>query len=167
MRSKVFVGIDVGFNGGIVAINEDTTIVEQHCIPKDITELYQPFSTISDNYDEIHCWVEDVHSIYGMSAKSNFRFGWIKGAKETLARDYFGVCNLVTPKVWQKDIWRDEDVVLNSKGGKDTKATSLKAAERLWPGHDFTRSARATKPHDGLVDAALIALYGYITYYPR
>jgi hypothetical protein len=42
----------------------------------------------------------------------------------------------------------------------DTKKTAKLVAKRLWPGQDFTKSARAYQPHDGKCDAALIAEWG-------
>jgi len=58
-----------------------------------------------------------------------------------------------TPKTWQKVAW----------GGipraKDTKQTSVQAASILFPDEKFLATKRSRKPHDGLVDAALIAYY--------
>ena len=102
--------------------------------------------------------IEDVHSLYGMSAKSNFNFGHIKGFKEGVLTAYGFDYKLVAPKVWQRGVWTEEDVIIK-KGKKDTKATSLNAAKRLWPNHDFRKSNRAKKPHDGIIDAALMAEY--------
>ena len=39
----------------------------------------------------------------------------------------------------------------------DTKATSLTAAKRLWPGDGFLASPKSKVAHDGIVDAMLIA----------
>ena len=47
--------------------------------------------------------------------------------------------------------------------GGDTKARALAAACARWPGVDWTASSRARKPHDGIVDAALLALWGTLT----
>jgi len=37
---------------------------------------------------------------------------------------------------------------------------ALVAAKRLFPGQDFTLTERATKAHDGMVDALLMSEYG-------
>lgn len=44
--------------------------------------------------------------------------------------------------------------------GRD-KGRSILAAGRLMPGLDLRRSERAKKPHDGIADAGLMALYAY------
>lgn len=83
----------------------------------------------------------------------------------------------IKPKVWQQLIWEDEDLVIDKKAsvGKkkpvlDTKATSYNAAVRLYPDQkdwiytddtpEGDKTGRKTKHHDGLVDAALVALAG-------
>jgi hypothetical protein len=64
----------------------------------------------------------------------------------------------IRPQAWQKTFWAKPKM---PKGQKfDTKAAALRSANMLWPTEDWTKSDRATKPHDGMVDAALIAEYG-------
>lgn len=168
--NKVYVGIDVGGNGGVFAFTDTGMILIKEAIPQikgGGGVDYRKLATILKNIKgkafidtEITVGIEDVHSLYGMSAKSNFSFGHIKGVKigmlEILGYDY----TLVAPKTWQKLIWKDSDIVLKDTGkGKNTKATSLNAAVRIFPDVDFRKSSRATKPHDGIFDAALIAEY--------
>ena len=177
MNKNIFVGVDVGKNGGVFAMYDDGVVIVKEAIPKlkgedevDYVELLHIFRHItraSRRKAEAIVIIEDVHSLYGMSAKSNFTFGHIKGVKEAMmvALDYD--YRLIPPKKWQNLVWKDEDVVYETtkagKKKKDTKATSLKAAQRLFPAVDFTRSARAKKPHDGIVDAALMAEYARLT----
>lgn len=44
----------------------------------------------------------------------------------------------------------------------DTKPRALAKALQLWPGETFLASERCRVPHDGMIDAALIAEYGRI-----
>lgn len=73
------------------------------------------------------------------------------------------VCNhvrhhIVRPVEWQREFWKRPKM---PKGQKfDTKAAALSAANQIWPEADWRKSERATNPHDGIVDAALIAEYG-------
>lgn len=118
------------------------------------------------------CMQEDVHALFGSSAAGTFEFGDANGALRTLlqlmgylrkAAKPFEVL-LVQPKAWQKKAWipscivyKDETDKLGRKK-KDTKATSLKVAELLFPGVSFV-PPRCKNIHDGLIDAALIAYY--------
>lgn len=59
----------------------------------------------------------------------------------------------VTPCQWQK-------VMLPGCKAGDTKPRALAAARALWPAESFLQSDRCRVPHDGIIDAALIAEFG-------
>jgi hypothetical protein len=50
-------------------------------------------------------------------------------------------------------------VPANKAGGKTTKEQAFDIAHMLYPDENFTKSERAHKPHDGVVDSCLIAKY--------
>ena len=120
--------------------------------------------------------VEDVHSIFGSSASSNFAFGGRRREPNAMfsmlvaMMDRYGThegvsvsLEEVPPKVWQKEIHTTSDKTY--KASKlDTKATSIRAAQRIFPMTDFTKpwSGKGKKPvkiQDGMCDAALLAEY--------
>lgn len=120
--------------------------------------------------------VEDVHSIFGSSASSNFSFGGRRREPNALFAMIAAINNRedifhgvrfaleeVPPKTWQKEIHTTADKTY--KASKlDTKATSIRAATRLFPNVSFTKpwdgkGKKPTKIQDGLCDAALIAEY--------
>lgn len=160
----IYVGIDVGGKGGIFAMDDNGEVVLKEAIPtkKGSTEVdYEGLSFLLKEIrrkDNSTAVLEDVHSLFGMSAKSNFSFGLIKGVKMGMLTSLGYSWHLVHPKTWQKEVWITEDIVMNGKK-KDTKATSLNAARRLFPNVDFRKSERAKIPHDGIVDGALMAEY--------
>lgn len=135
----------------------------------DIEHLWNALLPYSDRIDLYA--QEDVHALFGSSAKGTFEFGDANGALRTvlqllgLRRDA-GRAHVVTvqPKIWQKKAWQPqhikflEDTDKLGRKKKDTKATSLAAAKDLFPGVSFVPK-RAKLPHDGIVDAALIAYY--------
>jgi hypothetical protein len=57
----------------------------------------------------------------------------------------------VTPPQWQK-------ALLNCAKGQ-TKAAALTKARSLWPNQEWLASPQCRRPHDGMIDAALIAEY--------
>jgi hypothetical protein len=57
------------------------------------------------------------------------------------------------PQAWQR-------VMLPNCAKGDTKPAALAKAKQLWPAETWLATNRSTKPHDGLVDAALIAEFG-------
>lgn len=58
----------------------------------------------------------------------------------------------ITPQSWQK-------VMLPGCKAGDTKPAALRVASKIWPEEDWLATKRSKVPHDGLVDAALIAEY--------
>lgn len=61
---------------------------------------------------------------------------------------------LVLPKRWQ------EAMLAGTSVSADTKARSIEAASRLFPGFDLRPTPRSRKPSDGLSDALLLAEFG-------
>jgi hypothetical protein len=167
----IFCGIDPGKTGGITFIHDGH--IQMYTIPLigklvDLHEMYNILYAhlIQDGESHIAC-LEDVSSIPGASAGSNFAFGENKGHIEGLLVGMGASYQKVAPKAWQKVCWEGVPLMKKPcKGGEknDTKAMSLVAAKRLFPGESFLASARSSVPHDGLVDAALIAKYGQIKY---
>lgn len=175
-KLTLYGGIDVGAKGGIAFIEPHGVIHMAEAIPmeNDVPDLAALFDLMTVPWANGHTVerivIEDVHAIFGSSAKSTFNFGLIKGVKlgylEILARNYMIPYSLVQPKTWQKKVWLEEDLVLKEdkkRPTKDTKATSLNAAMRLWPFAEFKKNERSRVPHDGIVDALLMAEYCRLT----
>lgn len=166
---KVYVGIDPGKSGAISFVNPEG-LLEKWGIPiagKDIdaNELYRILKDISERYSPVVI-LEDVHSLFGMSAASNFSFGFVCGMIRAMVIANTIPFHMVAPKTWQKLIWVNDDKVYKPKKptqknpSVDTKATSLKAATRIFPHFDLTKNERSKVPHDGIVDAVLLSEYG-------
>lgn len=151
--------IDVWEKWWIVTIDENTKVVAKLWIPhiwKDV-DWYELQSILWDIYSLVA--IEDVHSIYWMSAKSNFNFWYIKWFK-VWCLPCLNV-HFVKPKEWQKVVWEESDYVYQEDNPKrkDTKKTSLNAANRIFPWVDWRNSIRQKKQQDWLYDAALIAYW--------
>jgi hypothetical protein len=170
-KPRLWIGIDPGKEGGIVAMDE-RCVMEKWITPRfkdeiDLDGFYDIFSKLINSYT-ITVIIEDVHSIFGVSAAANFGLGFIVGATRAIIKAHGLKYVLVPPKDWQAEIWVHSDKIFKPlKEGKkrptiDTKATSAMAAKRLFPKFDFRKSdsIRVTKDHDGIIDAALIAEYG-------
>lgn len=166
---KKYIGIDVG-NKGFISVIEDWEF--RFCSIEDSDNLslskFLLDETLGQNAAVV---IEDVHAIYGSSAKGTFNFGFIKGFLIGLLVAHKIPYTLVQPKEWQGYIWTNADMVVSNnkitqKNGKvvnrretDTKATSINAAQRLFPSVDFRKSDRCKKIDDNKVDALLMAEY--------
>lgn len=168
-KLKCYVGIDPGLNGGVVAMTQ-LKLIGKWIMPLadkevDIAGLYGLFKDLMGNYNLVVV-LEDVHSIYGVSAAANYTFGFVCGAIEAVVVSHKLKLIKVQPKKWQAEIWSNSDKVYKPKKPEqknpsiDTKGTSLKAAVRLFPGLDLRKSARAKNFHDGIIDGLLLSEYG-------
>lgn len=167
--SKCYAGIDPGSKGFLVVQYEGK--FEFFSIDDmDLQQLTDTFAYIKNKYESIVCVMEQIHAIFGSSAKATFSFGEIFGKLQALLVANKIPYVLVQPKEWQKVMWTNADMVVSYKQVKvkdkvvskkvvDTKATSINAAKRLFPTMDFRKSERAKNIDDNKVDATLMSEY--------
>ena len=169
---KIAVGIDPGKTGFIAIQNLSTNNHYFYEIPKigneiDLVALNKvfeeevyPFVVPQGKAVKIHAVIEDVHSIFGSSSKSNFSFGRTVGILHALLVANNIPYTAVKPKEWQKEMWQGVPVQKKAGGKKnDTKATSELAARRLFPEIDFRRNERCRVSDDNKIDALLLCEY--------
>lgn len=172
------IGIDPGKTGAIVCITPgNPQTIEKWVVPtigkeldlRGLVGILQKFVLLP-----VHVYIEDVHAIFGSAAGATFTFGFVCGAIQGIVAAAGFKYTLVQPKAWQKEIYQGIPeirkpsirITKGKRAGKlmqgklDTKAMSLLAAKRLFPDVDLTATERSTKPHEGIVDALLIAEYG-------
>lgn len=98
---------------------------------------------------------EKVASRPGQSSVATFSFGFSTGRILGIICECLELPVIeVSPQRWQKPLHIGID------GSLDAKERSLQAATKLFPKWDFRKSERSKKPHDGIIDAVLIAYYG-------
>ena len=147
-------GIDPGTNGAIAVLDSKN--------PDSVALLDLKKNSICDTWNWLHTeglalesskiWVEDVHSMFGMSAKSNFGFGRNLGTVLTIAELLTGKDpNTITPKIWQKYI----GVTVK---GKAIKKEVAEIAQGLYPNAELHGKRGGLL--DGRADALMIAHYG-------
>ena len=155
MKSKkVWIGVDNGKAGALVAIDENNAIVEKIKMPMNGKEYDIP--EISDWLEKFQVQMVTLENTYsGQFAQAAMKLGFCKGMFEGLCVALRLPYIVVHPKTWQKQIFSGMD-----QG--DTKVASITFAKRMWAKEDWVmgKTARAKKPDDGLTDAACLALYG-------
>lgn len=196
VKEKVpaYLAIDPGKFGGLTVMCEGKLVFKSP-MPLtagdnlDLKALYDLITGLTSDY-LLTVLIEDVHSIFGSSAGSNFTFGYVCGAIEAVVV----CCRLkyikVQPKTWQKEVWTNPDKCYKPKrpdqknASVDTKPTSLNCARRLFPDFDFRSvedsyyadSSQNRKlgrvgqvvmtknqiPNDGIIDSALMCEYARI-----
>ena len=158
MSKTIYIGVDNGLNGALVAI-QGNKILEKIVMPtvsstKNKRE-YDNFGVIAffNRYKDATVILEKAHAmpVLGKVQAFNFGkgFGLMIGILSALQFRY----HVVHPKTWQKQMFKDINYT-------DTKQASALIAQRLYPGIDFTATERSKKIHDGITDALLLAEYG-------
>ena len=152
---NIYLGIDPGLNGGLVAINENEGI-EYKCVMPTLMNKKKDL-----DIKEIGVIIEDL-DFYAKEKKgqlfvilekqyvrpvSGKRSCWMNGFSYGVLRTaiaFVGVqTELVTPQIWMKALG------LNSKDKKG----SIKYCVDKYPSEDWTATERSRKVHDGLTDA--------------
>ena len=149
----LIVGIDPGANGAIAILDSEN--------PDSVALLDLKKTTINNIHNWLHSqlrfrgseiWIEDIHSMYGMSAKSNFSFGRNLGTILAITELLKGIPpKTVTPKIWQKYVG------VTAKG-KAIKKQVAKIAQYLYPQAELHGKRGGLL--DGRSDALMIAYYG-------
>lgn len=174
MENSVYMGIDPGSKGFISVLKQENgeKVFEFYSIEdNDAYQLGDILSEIKHKYQNVTCVMEEVHAIFGSSAKSTFSFGEINGILKGLLIANKIPYHLVAPKTWQKEMWDNKDLVVAYKTIKikdkdvikkevNTKQTSFNTAKRIFPHIDLRKTERCKKSDDNKVDSLLIAEYG-------
>ena len=166
--SKTYIGIDIGKNGAIAVISPDGAITKIK-MPLIKTELdYHELSSIINgevtHSGSVHVVFEQLGVIFGSSKQTAFSMGEQIGAVEMSCICQGVPYTKVRAVDWQKVMLQGvapvtKPSVTGKTVVKDTKAMALIAIKRLFPNLKLTFGDKATKPHDGLIDAVLIAEY--------
>lgn len=152
-------GIDPGQTGGLAIVDfaDGGFPVIYEAIPMPVTSIGKKKAL---NHNLIWNWfsqmddidvgvIEAVHAMPKQGVSSSFQFGRMFGAAESMMYDYCQRQAYVSPRVWKKFMNLSSD-----KGASIDLATRMfgeKAAENYWP----------LKKHEGVAEAALIAVYWY------
>jgi hypothetical protein len=166
----VFVGIDPGSKGYLCALAPSIGKAEFiECAAKPIL-IAEFLDHLENSYQVNRVMIEDVHSIFGANAKSNFNFGFNLGLLHGICLSQgFGI-DIVNPKVWQKfigvklapvpkDASAAEKKKINVARKKQLKESVGKICERLYP--DINIRGPNGGLLDGKSDSLAIAHYAY------
>lgn len=168
-------GIDPGLTGGIVVLGEDRKLLAKYPIPSiittkkmsggktkrtsaiDLNGLRKIFEEWADFIDVVY--LEKVSAMPNQGVVSVFKFGRVFGILEAMVAAYKMPVVMVTPRTWCKTMHKGVSPDLSPK------AKSGVVLGRLFPEIDLRATERSKKPHEGMLDALLIAEYGRKEHY--
>ena len=153
----VFIGIDPGKKGGVAVIRDGQLVyTEPMGTIWDIRDTLVNFKRQEDGdgflVNDTWAYIEKSQARPGQGVVSMFNygkgFGEILGILTAIETPY----ELTRPQQWQKVM------IPGSKKGNSKKDALIKARQ-LFPQETFIQKG-CRKPHDGIIDAVLIAEYG-------
>ena len=155
---NIICGIDPGINGGICLINHEGYI--RQCVPMPVPYIGKATELDRDGIAAIvHladvAYIEKAQAMPKMGVKAMFNYGAGYGTLLTMMWATKMPYHEVRPMTWHKVMLADMP-----RDKKSIKGASIKRAMQLQPGYDFRKSQRCRKPHDGMVEAYLIAEHG-------
>jgi len=161
MNDRLVVGIDNGLTGGMCALCPVSgNVVATAVMPVKkngkrneicAAALVDWIICLDLLVDKVVVEESPAHAPSAASLSSmSISFGKMVGA--------FEVTGFRVERVMVRD-WQREMLGKKIPQGM-TKPLALAYARRRWPDQNWLASARCKTPHDGIIDAALIALYG-------
>lgn len=101
MSEKTYIGIDPG-NLGVIAVQKNGVFSHFFISDNDLYQLSEIIARIRQENPNIVCVMEQIHAIFGSSAKATFSFGEIFGQLKALLAAHHIPFVLIPPKEWQK-----------------------------------------------------------------
>lgn len=164
---RLYIGIDIGKQGAFYIMDDNGNEVDRGKMPmiKDKVDWHK-LNQILSAYEGFNGMVvfEKLQSIFKSSKRTAFSMGEQFGAVRMCCIANAVSYTEVPAKNWQAEIFQGQDKIYKSGGKKaesriDTKAMALMAVKRLFPKVDLLMTEKSSVPHDGLVDAILMAEY--------
>lgn len=151
----MILGVDPGFSGGCAILSTGGE-VQHACIMPLVAKVldFVSVSELIERFHVTHCFLEKAQSFPKQGVVSSFNYGKHFGHIEATIAMLKVPYTLVTPSVWTKELHQGIEQFLPAK------QKSLLAITRLYPGYDLRKNARCKNPHEGIMDAILIAAYG-------
>ena len=155
---KLFMGVDPGMSGAFAIVDADGKYVDSLVVPVvgkviDVPTILEWLERHRPNI--VQAALEQVGSRPGQGVSTMFKFGRVYGLMEGLLAGLQIPYTLIPPSKWAPALHAG----VEGRDSLTAKECSVVAARRLYPKVDFRKSAASTNPHEGKIDAVLIAEY--------
>jgi len=157
----MIVGIDNGLDGGLCAISQhDGSIIAKAPMP---TLVYKKKREVDPK--RIHTWIMDLNTPCVIAIEEPLNHARSSQAMRSMAISFGKIigmseCKNIPIKRIEVRDWQKAMLGKVPKGY--TKIAALLTADKLSPKQDWLATPRCSTPHDGMVDAFLIARF-YLT----
>ena len=156
-RGKIYVGVDPGQSGGIVALLGDS--ISFNPMPSDEASIWNVFEDISLHASQsgstCMALIESVHAMPKQGVSSSFKFGQNYGFVRACLTAAHIPFTEITPQAWQKEAGVMKRTRQHAETRQQFKARLVVHAQQLFPGK--WGGCRSKSDHLAVADALLIA----------
>ena len=154
----MIVGVDNGLDGGLAAISTYTGAI----IDKTIMPTLQRSKRREVDTRKVYEWLMELESPFLFAIEEPLHHAKSSQAVRSMGISFGKLLGLAESRQWDTKCvsvqkWQKKMLGFVPKG--KTKEAALWKAEALAPDEWWQKSKRASKAHDGMVDAFLIARY--------
>lgn len=154
----MIVGIDNGVDGGICAISAFGGLIIDYCpMPTYTRKEKREIDTVA-----VRNWILNLHTEPFVAIEEPLRHAKSSQAVRSMAIGFGKLMGLCEAKGWpfaEIEVRDWQKKMMPGVQTGQTKKIAAKVALQKAPGHLFLKSAKSKVPHDGIVDAFLIATY--------
>ena len=152
------IGIDNGLSGGLVAVSAHTGAV----IDKTVMPTIHRLKKSEVDTRKVYEWITALNSPFIFAIEEPLHHARSSQAVRSMAISFGKLLGLAESRQWDSrcvSVHKWQKVMLGNTPKGKTKEAALAVANELAPEECWLKSKRATTPHDGMIDAFLIARY--------
>lgn len=157
----MIVGIDNGLDGGLCAISaHNGSIIDKLPMPTYMNKKKREVNTRA-----IQSWILDLNTPFVIAIEEPLKHARSSQAMRSMSISFGKIVGMAECKNFElaRIEVKDWQTALLGKIPKGhTKIAALKVANKLAPDENWLATPRCTTPHDGMIDAFLIAKF-YLT----
>ena len=154
----MIIGIDNGLDGGLCAISKHSgSIIDKLAMPTFLRAGKREVDA-----KKIYYWIRNLYTEPLIAIEEPLKHAKSSQAMRSMGISFgkiMGICESHDLKVKPIQVMDWQKKMLGKVPKSQTKTFALRKAEELAPNEDWRKNNRCTVPHDGIVDAFLIAIY--------
>ena len=154
----MIIGVDNGLSGGLVAISNQTGGV----VAKTIMPTLHRRKKREVDTRKVYEWIMSLESGFMLAIEEPLRHAKSSQAVRSMAISFGKILGLAESRQWDVNcinVHSWQKVMLGATPKGKTKEVALMVANQIAPDECWLKSKMASKPHDGMIDAFLIARY--------
>jgi hypothetical protein len=154
----VIIGIDNGLDGGLCAISKHNGSIIDKCAMPTLKRLGKR----EVDTRKVYNWICDLNTESVIAIEEPLKRAKSSQAMRSMGISFgkiMGMCESRDLKVKPIQVLDWQKKILGKVPKSQTKLYALRKAKELAPDEDWRKNEKCTVPHDGIIDAYLIAQY--------